>query len=127
MVICPSFNQSSMNDLLILMLLLQTGRISPRTTSRDTASKHSSSPVHTTLQKEIPHVPHLHSSNPNLNPNPNSHSAANSRSSVVGSTAGGAEKRTTAGSQPIHAPSQGYKEGGPSGITKIAEADEPSA
>jgi hypothetical protein len=41
--------------------------------------------------------------------------------------AGGCEKRTTAESQPIHAPSQGYKEGGPSGITKIAKADEPSA
>jgi hypothetical protein len=41
--------------------------------------------------------------------------------------AGGAEKRTTAESQPIHAPSQGYKEGGPSGITKITEADEPPA
>ena len=106
----------------------QTGRISPRTTSRDTASKHSSSPVHTSpLQKEVPHVPLLHSSNPNLNPNPNSHSATNSRPSVAGNIAGGGEKRTTAESHPIHTPSQGFKDGGPSGITKIAEADELSA
>lgn len=39
----------------------------------------------------------------------------------------GAEKRATAESQPVHTPRQGYKEGGPSGITKIVEADEPAA
>lgn len=34
--------------------------------------------------------------------------------------------RTTAESQPVHAPSQGFKEGGPNNITKIDEKEEPT-
>lgn len=35
-------------------------------------------------------------------------------------------KRSTMDSQPVHAPSQGFKDGGANGITKIIEADEPA-
>lgn len=40
--------------------------------------------------------------------------------------AGVPARKPSAENQPMHAPSQGFKEGGPSGITKIMEADEPS-
>lgn len=89
-----------------------------------------------------------HSSTPALNSNPKKHahpgkvpasnndSNANLSNGGAVMTGGGSnfsnginmngEKRLAIESQPVHAPSQGFKDGGTNGITKIDEADEPA-
>lgn len=71
-------------------------------------------------------MPTVHSLVPSVrsNSSPSLTSAPNGKSSFSGMKVEATERRSTADSQPIHAQSQGFKEGGPSGITKIMEADE---
>ncbi|TVY30895.1 White collar 1 protein [Lachnellula hyalina] len=89
----------------------QTGRVSPRTSTRGDGSRsqHSTSPVSSSpLQQEVPQS--SLSNTPNLNPNPNSSAAPQSL--------GG---RSTADSQPVRDQSKGFREGGDRGITRIEE------
>jgi hypothetical protein len=118
---------------------LQTGRVSPRTSTRggdagSKASQHSTSPQHSSpLANEIQNKPSL-SNTPNLNPAPTVNSVdgkgkaplqgkdvdANvvmTGTAVTGSLGG----RTTAESMPVHKPSQGFRKGGERAITKIDE------
>jgi hypothetical protein len=117
--------------------------VSPRTSTRDgdgsKKSHDSTSPIHSSpLGKEIPQT---QSGNPNLNASKEgqgdikgerSNSASSAATSGI-SSIGGAGKaavpailggRTTQDSMPVHRPSQGFREGGERGITKIDEKDE---
>jgi hypothetical protein len=109
--------------------------VSPRTSTRsgDAGSKHSNksksgSPTQTSpLGKEIPQS--QSQSTPNLNPSKSgtgdvkgdNHNGEGS--AAIPAALGG---RSTADSMPVHAPSQGFREGGQRGITKISEESEGS-
>ena len=117
--------------------------MSPRTSARgcdgSKTSHDSTSPIRSPpLGKEIPQT---QSGNPNLNASKEgqgdikgerSNSARSNATSGISSIGGGGKAavpailggRTTQESMPIHKPSQGFREGGERGITKIDEKDE---
>jgi hypothetical protein len=109
---------------------LQTGRVSPRTSTRSgdggsKASQKSISPKNSTpLTNEVQHKQQSLSNTPNLNPAPNT-ADGNVMGKEMGGTAtgfpGSLGGRTTVESMPVHKPSQGFRGGGERGITKIDE------
>lgn len=106
--------------------LRQTGRVSPRTSSRggdagSKASQNSTSPVHPNpTQQEKPQAPST-SNTLNLNLAKDKLGNVTGDGAAVPGSLGG---RSTIESMPVHLPSQGFREGGEHGITKIAEGDE---
>ncbi|KAJ5046364.1 uncharacterized protein L3040_003609 [Drepanopeziza brunnea f. sp. 'multigermtubi'] len=103
----------------------QTGRVSPRNSAArggGDGSKHSqnsSSPIHSSpLQKE---VPQSGPSKPNLNVDQSTVGDVKGSGAAVPEALGG---RSTMNSMPIHATSQGFREGGQRMITNIDERDE---
>ena len=109
---------------------MQTGRVSPRTSIRggnaSKASQKSTSPIHSSpLTNEMQQSKRSLSNTPNLNPAPKTAEphGKDAGTGVPGSLGG----RTTAESMPFHKPSQGFREGGQRGITKIEEEGGTSA
>ncbi|PBP20000.1 GATA zinc finger protein [Diplocarpon rosae] len=99
----------------------QTGRVSPRNSTRGEGSKqsHSSSPAHSSpLQQE---VSQKSISNPNLNIGKSTAGNIKGDGAAVPEVLGG---RSTIDSMPVHATSQGFREGGQRKITNIDERDE---
>ncbi|KAK2628829.1 hypothetical protein QTJ16_001932 [Diplocarpon rosae] len=99
----------------------QTGRVSPRNSTRGEGSKqsHSSSPAHSSpLQQE---VSQKSISNPNLNIGKSTVGNIKGDGAAVPEVLGG---RSTIDSMPVHATSQGFREGGQRKITNIDERDE---
>jgi len=91
-------------------------------------SQHSPSPVHTSpLQNEVVQMKKSLSSTPNLNPAPSDGSVKGTSVNGKGNDEPGTAVpavlggRTTAESQPVHKPSQGFRGGGERMITKIDE------
>ncbi|KAE8441424.1 hypothetical protein EG329_004980 [Mollisiaceae sp. DMI_Dod_QoI] len=103
----------------------QTGRVSPRNSTRggDTSNSkqsHSASPVHSSpLQQEASKSSDPQRTNTNADSNGNGDMKGDG-AAVPGSLGG----RTTIESMPVHRPSVGFREGGERGITKIDERDE---
>ncbi|KAF4637936.1 hypothetical protein G7Y89_g152 [Cudoniella acicularis] len=105
----------------------QTGRVSPRNSTRtnDAGSKNSqksTSPAHSSpLQKEMPQNQSL-SNTPNLNPNPKEEDVdvKGGEGAARPASLGG---RSTADSMPVHEQSVGFRDGGERGITMIMEAE----
>lgn len=130
---CQHTNTSSTNithvcTATLTNALLQTGRVSPRTSTRggdagSKASQHSNSPIHSSpLANEVQLKQQSLSNTPNLNPAPKTNDGKGTEvvgtgTAVPGSLGG----RSTAESMPVHKPSQGFRDGGDRGITKIDE------
>ncbi|KUJ10727.1 uncharacterized protein LY89DRAFT_655525 [Mollisia scopiformis] len=103
----------------------QTGRVSPRPSTRggnssdNTKQSQSTSPAHSSpLQQE---VSQSRSERPNLNAAPSGAGDVKGDGAAIPGSLGG---RTTTESIPVHMPSLGYREGGQRGITNIDERDE---
>ncbi|KAG0647420.1 White collar 1 [Hyphodiscus hymeniophilus] len=100
----------------------QTGRVSPRTSTRggdgSKASQKSNSPNHSSpLANEMQNKTSL-SNTPNLNPAPKTDRKTTDVGTAVPGSLGG---RSTVESLPVHKPSQGFRDGGERGITNIDE------
>ncbi|KAH8595232.1 PAS domain-containing protein [Bisporella sp. PMI_857] len=102
----------------------QTGRVSPRTSTKggdgSKTSQKSASPLHNSpSQKEFPES--QSQSTPNLNPPTGSGIMGNGGATAIPGSLGG---RSTIESHPVHPPSMGFMEGGARGITRIGEEKE---
>ncbi|KAN0102028.1 hypothetical protein V8E51_012538 [Hyaloscypha variabilis] len=110
----------------------QTGRVSPRTSTRggdgskpsqtqnnsQTQSQHSNSPVHSSpLAQEVSTIQST-SNTPNLNREVEKGGDMKGDGAAMPGSLGG---RSTVESRPVHGLSQGFREGGDRGITRIRE------
>jgi hypothetical protein len=102
----------------------QTGRVSPRTSTRggdpgSKTSQRSNSPIHSSpLHQEVSQAQSTPST-PNLNADMKGN-LKGERTAAPGNLGG----RNTFHSIHVHSPSQGFREGGERGITRIMEGNE---